>query len=65
MTEMEALNDSALTKSAKKKKKDKSSVGQLQVDGDFKVEPSDKPAKMLDTSEWPLLLKNFDKLNVR
>merc|ERR1711962_884264 len=37
----------------------------MQVDGDFKVEPSEAPAKKLDTSDWPLLLKNFDKLNVR
>lgn len=63
MTEMEALNDSTLTK--KKKKKDKSSVGDLQVAGDFRVEPSDAPAKKLSTADWPLLLKNFDKLNVR
>merc|ERR1712226_816337 len=54
-------------KSEKKKKKDKKnkSVGDMQVDGDFKVEPSEAPAKKLDTSDWPLLLKNFDKLNVR
>ena len=66
MTEMEAMIDNSLTKSAKKKKKDKSgNVGQMQVDGDFKVEPSEAPAKKLDTSDWPLLLKNFDKLNVR
>jgi len=64
MTEMEVLNDSTLTK--KKKKKDKSgSVGDLQVAGDFRVEPSDAPAKKLSTADWPLLLKNFDKLNVR
>ena len=66
MTEMEAMIDNSLTKSNKKKKKDKSgNVGQMQVDGDFKVEPSEAPAKKLDTSDWPLLLKNFDKLNVR
>jgi len=65
MTELEAMIDTG-TKSAKKKKKDKSgNVGQMQVDGDFKVEPSEAPAKKLDTSDWPLLLKNFDKLNVR
>ena len=29
------------------------------------VEPSEKPPPKLDTSEWPLLLKNFDKLNIR
>jgi len=61
------LNDSSLTKSKKKKKnKDKeNSVGQMQLEGSFTVEPSDKPAKALDASDWPLLLKNFDKLNVR
>jgi len=63
------LNDSSLTKSKKKKKnKDKendSSVGKMQLEGSFCVEPSDKPAKALDASDWPLLLKNFDKLNVR
>lgn len=31
---------------------------------DFKIEPSEDVSK-LDTSLWPLLLKNFDKLNVR
>ena len=29
------------------------------------MEPSEKPPPKLDTSEWPLLLKNFDRLNVR
>jgi H/ACA ribonucleoprotein complex subunit 4 len=29
------------------------------------VEPSDKAPPKLDTSQWPLLLKNFDKLNIR
>ena len=32
------------------------------------MEPQIKPEKTtptLDTSEWPLLLKNYDKLNVR
>ena len=34
------------------------------VDGDFVIKPSSKtPA--LDTSEWPILLKNYDRLNVR
>merc|ERR1711981_1412737 len=34
-------------------------------DSSFVVEPSEKPPPKLDTSEWPLLLKNFDRLNVR
>merc|ERR1711997_1066541 len=61
----DSLNDSSVTKSKKKKKKDKENVGQAQVEGEFRVEPSEAPAKKLDTSDWPLLLKNFDKLNVR
>uniref|UniRef100_A0A0N5AB78 Putative H/ACA ribonucleoprotein complex subunit 4 n=1 Tax=Syphacia muris TaxID=451379 RepID=A0A0N5AB78_9BILA len=44
--------------------KEKLDVGEAQHSGDFVVKPSDAAAK-LDTSEWPLLLKNFDKLNVR
>lgn len=61
----------------KKKKKSKSldssqveiksepmDLGEIQKSGDFKIQPSDKIAK-LDTSQWPLLLKNFDKLNIR
>lgn len=54
--------------SSKKHKKDKKksakSVGEAQVSGDFRIEPS-SGAPTLDTSEWPLLLKNFDKLVVR
>lgn len=50
-----------LGKSEKKKKK---SLGDLQAGQEFQLEPSDKKEK-LDTSQWPLLLKNFDKLNCR
>jgi len=50
----------------KKKSKDKErDLGQIQADHSFTVEPSEKPPPKLDTSEWPLLLKNFDRLNVR
>jgi len=50
----------------KKKSKDKErDLGQIQADNSFVVEPSEAPPPKLDTSEWPLLLKNFDKLNVR
>lgn len=39
-------------------------VASAQVSGDFSIKPeSSKPA--LDTSQWPLLLKNYDKLLVR
>lgn len=49
------------TKSHKKKSKD---VGSIQKDQSFSLEPSEKVVK-LDTSQWPLLLKYFDRLNVR
>lgn len=39
-------------------------MGTLQKTANFTLKPSAKAAK-LDTSKWPLLLKNFDKLNVR
>ncbi|KAK6101794.1 H/ACA ribonucleoprotein complex subunit 4 [Brugia pahangi] len=39
-------------------------VGEIQAAGDYSIKPSEKTA-VLDTSQWPLLLKNFDKLNVR
>ncbi|XP_063067545.1 H/ACA ribonucleoprotein complex subunit DKC1 [Engraulis encrasicolus] len=50
-----------------KKKKQKLSdneVGDIQESGDFLIKPESKVAT-LDTSQWPLLLKNFDKLNIR
>ena len=34
------------------------------ADGDFTIESSNETPK-LDTSEWPLLLKNYDSLNIR
>jgi len=59
--------------SEKKKKKRKSTaasssatgLGEIQQEANFKLEPSEKPPPALDTSDWPLLLKRFDKLNVR
>ncbi|XP_044022513.1 H/ACA ribonucleoprotein complex subunit DKC1 isoform X2 [Siniperca chuatsi] len=52
----------------KKKKKAKTvsedEVGEIQESGDFFIKPESKVAS-LDTSQWPLLLKNFDKLNIR
>nr|CAG4644849.1 EOG090X07JL [Leptodora kindtii] len=49
----------------KEKKKSRKSLGELQGDGDFSIEPSEKPPQVLDCSQWPLLLKNFDRLVVR
>jgi len=57
--------DSPMKEKKKKKSKDSQSVGEIQESHNFTVEPSAKPVPKLDTSEWPLLLKNFDKLNVR
>lgn len=59
--------------SAKKEKKVKSAVadldssnhlGETQHEEDFHLKPT-SAAGVLDTSKWPLLLKNYDKLNVR
>lgn len=44
--------------------KSKSSAGDTQSSGDYTIKP-EKSTPTLDTSEWPLLLKNYDKLNVR
>lgn len=54
------------TPTGKKSKKCKTPMGvaEYQKSGDFKLEPSEQLVKM-DTSFWPLLLKNFDRLNVR
>jgi H/ACA ribonucleoprotein complex subunit 4 len=52
-------------KDKKKKNKDKKSLGEIQAEVSFKLEPSDIDPKSLNTSDWPLLLKNFDRLNVR
>ncbi len=39
-------------------------VGDVQASTDFLIKP-EKVTPPLDTSKWPLLLKNYDKLNVR
>lgn len=56
------------TPEAVKKKKRKSlsdaELGEKQHSGTFHVAPVDEITK-LDTSKWPLLLKNFDRLNQR
>ncbi|TRY64112.1 hypothetical protein TCAL_00355 [Tigriopus californicus] len=48
-----------------KKKKKKDSVGEIQAKATFHLESSEKPPATLETADWPLLLKNFDRLNVR
>ncbi|KAI0318495.1 putative rRNA pseudouridine synthase [Amylostereum chailletii] len=39
-------------------------VASIQLTGDFSIKPENSQPK-LDTSQWPLLLKNYDKLLVR
>uniref|UniRef100_A0AAQ4NV45 H/ACA ribonucleoprotein complex subunit DKC1 n=1 Tax=Gasterosteus aculeatus aculeatus TaxID=481459 RepID=A0AAQ4NV45_GASAC len=46
------------------KKVSEEEVGEIQQSGNFLIQPESKVAS-LDTSQWPLLLKNFDKLNIR
>jgi len=46
------------------KKEGGEGVGEMQAAGDFAIKPESINAT-LDTSKWPLLLKNYDKLNVR
>nr|CAG4640920.1 EOG090X07JL [Eulimnadia texana] len=49
----------------KEKKKSKKSLGEVQAENSFQIDSSEKPIPKLDTAQWPLLLKNFDRLNTR
>ncbi|CAG9769872.1 unnamed protein product [Ceutorhynchus assimilis] len=51
-------------KEKKKKKSKTDGLAEIQRENTFQLKSSEKAAK-LDTSQWPLLLKNFDRLNVR
>ncbi|XP_041988903.1 H/ACA ribonucleoprotein complex subunit 4 [Aricia agestis] len=64
MTEVQQPGIEVFSEKKKKKNKDGVSLGTFQKLGDFKIEPSESVTK-LDTAYWPLLLKNFDRLNVR
>lgn len=48
----------------KKRKSEAVDVAEVQHSENFLLKPS-TVVEQLDTSQWPLLLKNFDKLNVR
>lgn len=61
---MEEVEETQVLAGVKKEKKRRKTLGDVQAEGDFVIQPSDK-AGSLNTSQWPLLLKNFDKLNVR
>ncbi|XP_022911520.1 H/ACA ribonucleoprotein complex subunit 4 [Onthophagus taurus] len=60
---MMAESETIVKEKKHKKSKDKH-LGEIQKSQHFQLEASDKIVK-LDTSKWPLLLKNFDHLNVR
>ncbi|PZC71493.1 hypothetical protein B5X24_HaOG213222 [Helicoverpa armigera] len=64
MTEVLQPGAEVFSEKKKKKNKDAVSLGTFQKIGDFKIEPTESVTK-LDTAYWPLLLKNFDRLNVR
>jgi H/ACA ribonucleoprotein complex subunit 4 len=53
-----------MSEKKKKKKEKKENVGAEQVTEDFQIAP-EKTTPTLDCSKWPLLLKNYDQLNVR
>ena len=48
----------------KDSKKGGAKLAEQQTKDDFQIEPSSEKTS-LDTSQWPLLLKNYDKLNQR
>ncbi|CAG9837062.1 unnamed protein product [Diabrotica balteata] len=52
------------TQKIKKKKSKQLDISKIQTEKDFALESSEKTAK-LDASNWPLLLKHFDRLNIR
>jgi len=49
---------------SKKQKKVVEEVDEDQLAGDYTIKPSNAPAK-LESANWPLLLKNWDKLNTK
>ncbi|KAG8548682.1 hypothetical protein GDO81_024606 [Engystomops pustulosus] len=57
-------DDFGSKKSKKRKSQALGEVADIQHEGSFLIKPESKVAQ-LDTSQWPLLLKSFDKLNVR
>ncbi|XP_038585120.1 H/ACA ribonucleoprotein complex subunit DKC1-like [Micropterus salmoides] len=59
-----ADTEGASVKKKKTKAVSEEEVGEIQQSGDFFIKPEARAAS-LDTSQWPLLLKNFDKLNIR
>lgn len=46
-------------------KKDKTQQQDVDFDGDYVIKPESKGSKKVDTTSWPLLLRNFESLNVK
>lgn len=59
------MDADAREKKMKKEKCDAGDIGEIQHSQSFLIKPSSEPVKKLETSQWPLLLKNFERLNVR
>jgi len=58
------MADLEIVKKKKKMKKSKETNGDVDSDSEYVIKPTNIVPK-LDTSKWPLLLKNYDRLNVR
>ena len=41
-----------------------SEITDAQTSQDFKITPEPNSTKKLNSEDWPLLLKNFDKMNI-
>merc|ERR1712004_486826 len=66
MAETANMDVSPIKKEKKKKRKSESmDVGDIQEGTEFKIEPVKEMQQKLMTADWPLLLKNFEKLNIR
>ncbi|XP_068105812.1 H/ACA ribonucleoprotein complex subunit DKC1 [Hyperolius riggenbachi] len=59
-----AEGEGSKKKSKKRRSQTAEEIADIQHEESFLIRPESKIAQ-LDTSQWPLLLKNFDKLNVR
>ncbi|XP_040178726.1 H/ACA ribonucleoprotein complex subunit DKC1 isoform X1 [Rana temporaria] len=59
-----AEGEGSKKKSKKRRSQTAGEIADIQHEESFLIKPESKIAQ-LDTSQWPLLLKNFDKLNVR
>ncbi|KAM5145755.1 H/ACA ribonucleoprotein complex subunit DKC1 isoform 2-T2 [Mantella aurantiaca] len=59
-----AEGEGSKKKSKKRRSQTAEEIADIQHEESFLIKPESKIAQ-LETSQWPLLLKNFDKLNVR